>query len=107
MALKIIDTEKAPAHLEAILHHILADNPAAASRIIDVREFSANRPAVKFARRNCCLAVDDQFRVDDWREEAQRVKIRSEISPAPVTFKHTLSLAPFLSCGFRHFQHCR
>ena len=79
-------------------------NPAAALGIINVHEFGANRPAVEFSRRRGGFPVDDQFRMNDWRQEAERIEIRRKISPAPVAFKHALVLGAFLHDRFRHFR---
>src|SRR4029077_15568704 len=63
-------------------------NPAAAFGIINVHEFRANRPSVELPRRGSGLTIDDQFRMYDWRQEAERIKIRREISPTPVALKY-------------------
>ncbi len=79
-------------------------NPAAALGIINVHEFGADRAAVEFSRSSGGFPVDDQFRMNDWRQEAERIQIRRKISPAPVALKYALVLGAFLHDRFRHFR---
>ena len=79
-------------------------NPAAAFGIVNVHEFGANRAAVEFSRRGGGFPIDDQFRMYDGRQEAERIQIRRKISPAPVAFKYALVLGAFLHDRFRHFR---
>ncbi len=77
-------------------------NPVAAFGIVNVHEFGANRPAVELSSRGGGFPVDDQLRMNDWREEAERIQIRRKISPAPVALKYALVLGIFLHDRFRH-----
>src|SRR4029077_8617072 len=77
-------------------------SPAAAFGIINVHEFRANRPAVELPRRGSGLTIDDQFRMYDWRQEAERIKIRREISQTPVALKYAPVGGVFPHDRFRH-----
>ena len=79
-------------------------DPSAALCIINVHKFRADRPAVKLSRRSGSFAGSDKFGMHDRRQEAEWIKIRRKISPAPVAFKHTLVVGAFLHDRFRHFR---
>jgi len=74
-------------------------DPAATFGIVNMKKFHADRAAIKFSRGRGSRTIVDEFGMLGGRKEAQRIKVRGEISPAPVTFKYALDLrAFFLDC---------
>src|SRR5260370_37414691 len=61
-----------------------------------MKQFNADRAAIKFSRGSCSRTIVDEFGMLDGPKEAQRIQVRREIAPAPVTFKYALDLRAFL-----------
>jgi hypothetical protein len=67
-------------------------NPMAARRVLEVHEVRADRPAINLSRLVGRFAGQEQFRMRLGLQEAERIEIGLEISPAAKGIEDALAL---------------